>query len=711
MFEWLAVVIVLIGTLGLGWLLLACLTLQSKPLSGNVVEIGLLSLTLGVLALGWLALVLAEVGRFSLIALAVLWAIGILTIGVILRRRAIRVQVTFTAMGRLELTILAVWLIAACYLFFRPHQCIVGGADAGVYVNLGSNIARSGSILIHDQTLAELDPALDPVFLREYPDSNTVPYYLFPGFYVPGEPAGFVIPQFYPLHPVWLSVFHALGGIEANLLGTPFWALLGSLAVYLAARQMFGWKAGLLSLVALTSTAMQVWFARYPTAEMLTQYLFWIGIYAFAAWLADRQPARLWALVAGASLGEVFLTRIDMYFLLAVPLLLGLWLWWSKKRPGSPLWFCVPLFGLTVHSLIHGRVFSWPYFNTLYQLRLPLLLKYLAVLVSLAIAGAAVLIVAHRKPDWRNWIVEKWTALRPKLLLTTITLVVMLAVYGYWARPIVSGPTTWRTYWYGGGEIPANLDRENFVRLGWYLSPLGLTLAVAGTCLSLWTLNRKTASFLGSGLFFSLLYLWRIQANPHQIYAMRRYVPVVLPFFIVTAAYFLAWLHERPVQWQKWSAVIVGAVWGVSLAWLARGFVSQVDYRGVIAQMDELNSRLAPHSVLIFDDQAAVGQGDFLGTPLHFLYGHDVFSLRRPERLATGQLDRQIERWRAEHRQVYWWGPSQNTHGLGDYTLEYQGDYQISLVVLETPYENRPTQRITVGWGGEINLVDSANTR
>jgi hypothetical protein len=703
-------VVVLLGALGLGWLLLVLLTFQHKAPIGNIVEVGVLSLTLGILVLGWVAVVLAEAGYFSLTVLAVFWAISVLTLAVILYRRKIRIRLDTVAIKRTELVFLGGWLIVACCLFFRPHQRIIGGADAGVYVNLGSNIARSGRILIHDQALAKLDPSLYPVFLREYPDEKPVPYYLFPGFYVPGEPVGLVIPQFYPLHPVWLSVFFSLGGIKADLLGTPFWALLGSLSVYLAVRQMFGWKAALLALGTLTITAMQVWFARYPTTEMLTQYLFWMGGYAFAAWLSGRRPAHLWALVAGASLGEVFLTRIDMYFLLAIPLLLGLWLRWSVKRPKGSVWFLVTVFALAAHSLIHGLFFSWPYFNNLYEYGLWLIRRYLLIPILLTLAGAGVLIVMDRKPRLRKWGVQMWAAWRVPLLSLVTASVIILAVYGYWIRPALGGDSTAHAYWYGGGEIPADLDRENLVRLGWYISPLGLALAVSGICLSLWKLDRRIALFLGSGLFFSLLYLWRIQANPRQIYAMRRYMPIVLPFFIVSAAYFLTWLYARPVRWQKWTGMFVGVVWIVSLAWLARGFVSQVDCRGAVTQIDDLNTRLVPNSVLIFDDQAPVGQGDFLGTPLHFLYGHDVFSLRRPELVRERQLEQQIERWRTEGREVYWMGVPQNTQALGDYTLEYQGDYQTSLVALEASYKARPWRHITIEWGGEINrVVDPTN--
>jgi hypothetical protein len=319
------------------------------------------------------------------------------------------------------------------------------------------------------------------------------------------------------------------------------------------------------------------------------------------------------------------------------------------------------------------------------------------------------LVVISKKPGWRKRLAQKWLAWRSTLLVVGTVVVVILAVYGYWIRPSLGGPTTTHAYWYGGGEIPTNLDRENLVRLGWYLSPLGLALATLGVCLSLWKLDKRTVLFLCSGLFFSMLYLWRIQANPHQIYTMRRYVPVVMPFFIVAAAHFLTWLYERQVRWQKWAGIILGVAWIASLGWLARGFVSQVDYRGIIDQMNRLDAQLSTNSILIFDDQSPIGQGDFLGTPLRFLYGHDVFSLREPELLSEGLLERQIEKWRAEGREVYWLGQNDSTALLQGYALEHQGDYQITVVVLEGTYEARPWRRNTIRWNGSISrVVDSA---
>ena len=493
--------------------------------------------------------------------------------------------------NRWEIAALGLWALVAAWLFFRPHEFILGGADAGVYVNLGANIARTGGILIHDPTLAALDPSLYPALLRPLPPGELTPYYLMPAFYVPVTPAGLIIPQFYPLHPVWQAVAYALGGLRAELLITPLWGFLGALAVYFTTRRLWGWRAGMLALAALSVTALQVWFARYPTAEMLTQYLLWTGVWALIAWMDKQEPRGLWAALAGAALGQVFLTRIDAYFLLILPVLLAIWLWWTHDWRRQDAWFFVPFLLLAAHSLIHGAFLSSPYFFSIFRYSRGLISRSLMIPLALVGLAALALIVLSLRPQLRPRVLAWVTARRSLWVTVAAVLLAAVAVFGYFVRPHLGEVKTggllvrWR-------QIP-NMDRENLVRLGWYLGPAGVALGVAGMCWMLVKdLNRRTVFLLGTGLFFSLLYLWRIQANPHQIYAMRRYVPVVLPFFIITAAYLINWLYVNLRGKTRWFVSIgLTLVWFSGILLSTRGFVSQIDYRGIISQVGSSQRR------------------------------------------------------------------------------------------------------------------------
>ncbi|MCB0034017.1 MAG: hypothetical protein KDE51_08360, partial [Anaerolineales bacterium] len=236
-------------------------TLLATPEKLDALEAWGASVALGVAFNGWLGLLLAEIGFFSM------WWIGLVNVAIILiglGRYRQALWNTDLPIPRLEAAVLAVWLLVAVVLFFRPHQFLTGGADAGVYVNLAAQIAHSGTITMHDETLALIDPALYPALLRPQPEWFADPYYWLPAFNVPDQ-SGTIVPRFYHLAPVWQAAGYQLGGLEGLLYLTPLWALLGSSVIYLTMRRLWSWPWAAVGLWGLTLNALQVWFARYPT--------------------------------------------------------------------------------------------------------------------------------------------------------------------------------------------------------------------------------------------------------------------------------------------------------------------------------------------------------------------------------------------------------------------------------------------------------------
>ena len=296
MSTWLAILLIVVACGLLGRLTAELFCRSRGPFQGDWLALAFASITLGVIILGWLSLLLAELGFFSITLLSAFWLALVVGLALYLRRGTHQREVSETAgaalekpllweradiargslklPGWLQYVLLGLWLVAAVWLFFRPHQYVLGAADAGVYVNLAASIADSGSILIDDPTLMELDRDLKPALLRTLPGDGLAqeiaPQYILPGFFVEAEPAGRITPQFYPLHPVWQAIAYALSGVQALLLMTGLWAIFGSLSIYLVVREIAGWPVALLTLVGLSITAMQIWFARYPTTEMLT---------------------------------------------------------------------------------------------------------------------------------------------------------------------------------------------------------------------------------------------------------------------------------------------------------------------------------------------------------------------------------------------------------------------------------------------------------
>ena len=702
----------------LGRLIIIPFTQRTGQFSGDWLSLLFASLALGVAVTGWLALLLAELGWFSIGLLSGLWLLLVLVLGVVAIRgrkegspsASIRVpekppSSRFNIPSWLQYPLLVVWLLAASWLFFRPHEYVTGAADAGVYVNLAANISNSGAILIDDPTLAELDPALYPAVLRPLPDreyaSRVAPYYLLPGFYVPGSPAGQIIPQFYPLHAVWQAIAFSLGGVRAALLMTGLWGLLGGMAIYLVGRRIAGWEAAFLALTGLTINALQVWFARYPTTEPLTQFLLWSAVWSMMIWLQDEEPAPLWGFLAGLTLGELFLVRIDTYFLLALPFVIWFYLRWSGRWRREHWWFYIPLGLLTFHSLLHALWQSRPYFFSIFGYGVGLLRRNWTLVAAAIIFGAAIILVLG---VYRNQMdrLKRW---RRPVVWAAVAAVILLAAYGWFIRPNLGLPEGVSEYWYGGEQIPAGLDRENLVRLGWYLTPFGIALATAGICLMLLEIDRQKAIILSVGLIFSLIYLWRIQANPHQIYTMRRYVPAVLPFAMIATGYLFGWLFQRKFAWLQAIGVVLALVWLFALAQAAQDFIRQVDHEGLITQLEAMDEQLAANSILIFNDQSILPDGDFIGTPLRFLFGHDVFSIRDQDALDVAALRATIRQWRNTGRQVYW---------IGDATplerLDLKGGAPFEVTIrsqqLEGRYDRKPEELSTPVWELYITPIE-----
>jgi len=684
-------------------------------------------LTSGVSIIGWLATLMAEVGIFSITLLGLTWLLLVmLLLGFLLNQKSrapgssasdttepdpsqiageIKPVDRWLTSDRLQYGLLVLWLTGAGWLFFRPHQYVLGAADAGVYVNLAASIADTGGILIDDPALAQLDQILKPALTRIIPGDGRAqqiaPTYLLPGFYVADPAAGRIIPQFYPLHPVWQAIAYSIGGLQASLLMTGLWALLGSLAVYLIIRQISNWPVALLVLVGLSLCALQGWFARYPTSEMLSQFLLWAGIWSTMLWLKGKRPVPFWGLVGGLALGQVLLVRIDSYFLVAVPAAIFLWLSLSGAWRRHHWTFFLPLILLTIHSLLHALTQSAPYFYSTFDYGLQLLRNNWWLPVGVLISGIIILYMLQRF----RLELDQLARFRQRATVSAALLFVLLVFYGWFIRPNIGGEITSYDYWYGGGQLPLGLDRQNLVRLGWYLSPVGIVVATAGICQMILAIDRQRAILLATGLLFSLLYLWRIQANPHQVYTMRRYVPVVLPFAMVASGGLFGWLFSHRQRWWRAGTLILAGAWLAALGLSARGFITQIDYQGLVPQLTALDEQLEKESLLLFNDEPPIGTGDTLGTPLRFIYGHDVYRIHDWEILDQKALAEMILTWLVENRAVFWIGNGYEF--LVDFGINPVHSFEETLVSkqLEGSYDHKPREIVEYSWQLSIHKL------
>lgn len=596
-------------------------------------------------------LILAWLGCFSLGLLTVMMAVlALVGWGVAWRRGMIPTWRNVLRPARAEVALIG-WLTLLSVIYFRPHEFIHGAADAGVYVNMGAHIARSGQLLVDDPFITQLDPAFYPVFFREQPSTSLVRYYYLPGYYVSDTVPGQIIPQFYALQAVSIAILMTMGGVPLGLLSTPLWGLIGIAAVYFLARGLFGRRAALLAATLLGIVILQSWFARYPTAEVLTQSFVFAGLYALNRTLRKHNPEHSWGLLAGLWLGLLSLIRIDMVLVTGVLALLLIVLAGARRWSGGVTSFTVMLGVLTVQGSAQAIFFAWPYtYSTFRGVANTLLGRNSVLWLGAGLMGVVALFVGarwfdrvgeERRQHWLRWVSG-----------VVIVLICGAALYAYVLRPVVE-PAFVVDYWYGGSQFTST-NRENLVRLGWYVTPAGLLIALLGLCLMVWRERSLPARvFIAVTLLSTMVYVISILNNPHHIYAMRRYVPVVIPALMIWGGYGLAVLSRARWRGARLMMGLVLLGWLGGMIWQSRVIVQQVDDAGQLAALTQWNEQLAPGAVLLFDDQNPVGLGDVIGTPLRFIFDHPVFALRNPQAVTPAALRALVRAWQQQGRAVY----------------------------------------------------------
>ncbi|MBN1261652.1 MAG: glycosyltransferase family 39 protein [Anaerolineae bacterium] len=624
-----------------GWLKSAPESSSAAP--QDLLEAVFLALVGAVILTGWTGVVWASLGRFSLTALVLTLfpAAGLVWW---LSRRASRSQPDKRGFFKRDLPLLkqiapdwTVWalgvLLAGCVVvYFRPHEYVLGGSDAGTYVNLSATLAQTGDYVVHDDWLAVLAEHAE-VSLREQPEGWLTRRLQFVGWYIDDHDSTRLVPQFYLFHPVLLAIGTSLGGIQGGLLVTPVWGVLGIAAIYLLTRRLFDAPTALLAAALFAVTPPQIWFSRYPTTEPLTLLLLFSGLLAFQVLWDEADAGRCWGLFGGAAFGAAFLTRIDLpvIWLLLVGFLVIRWLW-GRWNAGFTA-FSVTLGVFSVHTALSGVLISWPYVWNTYRGVFDFLRMGLPWILLPVVMGGLGVVLAGLWLFRRRERLGTWEILPPSkmrlLRWAVMAIILVLSGYAYFLRPRLT-PIMYFSSWPAGVRFPV-LDGQNWLRVGWYITPLGILLATLGVCLLFYRESLyRLGTFLSVGVLTTLQYGYRMFNTPYHIYTMRRYVPVVLPMLMIYAAVLLMaiWRFRRRWIFPVLSLCLTGSLFG-GLVYQSRFVLPHRDFRGLAAQLALLENEFAPDAIIIMPERPQSIFSDYFGVPLRFTFGRRVLTLRQ----------------------------------------------------------------------------------
>jgi hypothetical protein len=583
---------------------------------------------------GLSALILAEVGMLRPLTLA-----GVLSVlALVFWRLPKAAGAPATASSSHIVAFLATATLAAATVW-PASEDLLGGRDPGVYANEASWLAREGSLRVRVRSLTEVEERARPGFHSRY--------VFIPGFHIRNAETGELIPQFFHLFPVYMALGFWLGGIQGAFFVAPFLGALAELSFFLYVRRVIGTGSALVATGLLAINLAQMWVVRNPYSEGATQ----LGVFTVLLCLArGHESAGIrWNVLGALAVGTCLLLRIDSALLMTalIPAVIVLRASLRSHDPWASRLFIPATTALGAWALVHGWVFSRPYTRGLMAHVGPIWLTNVVLLAVLAAGGAA------RERTRR---LLGYLHAHGRIVWIAVAGVMCVAfVFGMWVRPHLEPfdllrDRPGRTY-----------DEETMIRLAWYVSTQGMVTAFVGTAVILrnWLVRRhdEWVPFLFVFIGFSVAYFYSQRVFPDHPWAMRRFLPVIVPGIYVAIGAALVWLWRlRPPWWflGRTAAVCLLASLAFHQAAMARPFLAHREYRGVVAQLREFASHVPPSSLLLFTSR---GTEQRVTLPLTMVWEREVLPVIRDRDDPDGEARRhlfetQVASWLTSGRDV-----------------------------------------------------------
>ncbi len=331
------------------------------------------------------------------------------------------------------------------------------------------------------------------------------------GFLLRDPETGTVTGQFPQGYPVWIAIAYGLDGVTGTRRVMAWWAILGVVAVYFAARRLIGPVPAAAAAMLLSVHVIQTWYARYPNSEIVTQALLFPALLAHA--YAHEDEDAFFGPIAASLIGLVLLTRLPAIVVIGPVVAASLLAHVDGHRVRAG--FLVMLAAWIAASVLYYLTQVRPYVD------LPLFYVQHVLqpvhFIALAVAGLAIcaLLYAVRRPPVA-------AATRKWLPLALIAVVTAGGIYTLYFRE----PAT----------LLAPHD-AHAVRMfaDIYVTRVALWLAIAGYALVVWRSFWRAPALILAVTTLSMLFLYKIRIWPEHFWLARRFLTEILPGTLIFA--------------------------------------------------------------------------------------------------------------------------------------------------------------------------------
>ncbi len=389
-------------------------------------------------------------------------------------------------------TIPFIFLALILPFFTIQGEPFLGACDAGVYVSSALNIQEKGS---YSYKVEEIFPKKD--FLEA--SIKKTPYQFpweetFPGIILLKDK---IVPQFFPLYSLHLSIFYKLFGLKGFLLCNLWFFFLAVLLFYKILNLFLPKFYSILSLILFTPNPGILYFLKYPTAEIFLTFFLLNFLFSFV--IFERNKGVFFAFFSSLSFLLSLLIKFLPYFLIPVLLFYLIHKNFEKKYKYF-IYFSLIFSLLPLCSILK---YNYPYFLNHF---LPIArIKYIFLLML----SLFFFYVFKNNIYFKNLI-----KILPLLFL-------FLSIWALFLRPNPS-------------EI---LEENNLKEFSWYFGAFGTTLSFFGVFFS--SFKKKHLLLCIIYYLFLILVLYGTGDNPLHPFSFRRYIPLFLPLSCFYFSYLL----------------------------------------------------------------------------------------------------------------------------------------------------------------------------
>jgi hypothetical protein len=550
-------------------------------------------------------LALAAAGRYTFTRLLILDAVVVAGLALAAR---FRLKLGAPRPTRSAFVVGALIVVAASG-FFPPAEYIIGGKDPGTYVNEGILLAQRGTLVYRDPVIAGV-----PEFARDlfFPSHQHPAYYgtRFMGFFIQDPGTGRVVGQFPHLLPASIAIGYGIDGLTGARRVVGVWAVLGVVAVYFAGARWLGRPAAAAAAALLGLNVIEVWYGRYPNAEVVMQAL------VFAALLANARahfetPARdhFFGALAGALLGLLLFLRFDAVLAIAAILLANIV---AGVRGDRIAWSFLAALAITA-ALAVPYLFGPMRAYTTYPVEFVRNLTWWhrAALAAGALTVAGVGLAVGRQPRIRR-------AIEAGLPAALVIVVLSLAAYAFFIRS-------------PAGKLAFENAYALRIYAAFYVTVPCLAAAVAGYALVVRRRFWADPALVFTITLFAVFFFYKPRVVAEHFWASRRFLPVILPGTLLLASAAAAWgLGERSRPRRLISAAI-GAVFigllGLHYARASTPLTGHVEYAGLIPHLEQIAGRIGDNDLLLVESRDAGSDAHVFGVPLAYIYARNILVL------------------------------------------------------------------------------------